>query len=433
MTRDGFNRYAECTIPIVLAQSVGWCQLLLLAPLTLLFAYTGTKLYYEGNKTTATATLSFAIMVLTMPMFLPLYSYAVFHPETPVSTDRTVSIIAAIGWLFFPEGGLRICLSYYVVGAFQLAYTLEQSKAKWWTRFLNQCCRIASWGIGFGQALLITGAHFAPNQRTNNFLIAAGLFGQAFFMLVPLAIALALAIRELRDLQKAINPASSTGKTMKILLPFLYFMEFGFITTCFIFMLTAFIPSLRLRAATIWGALWCLMWAVGYGIVAIELFRLRMRKMTENRERQIMPMDQLFGSNNAEATTVLADLIGATKRALQSKTRSRRDPSASLVIDSGVSLAFLELFVAESRVDQSMTANTFVNAFVKPHTAEVDNDGSGAYVELIANGEDENGHRYLGTPTHMLSYSWSYPMVMMIAALRKFEHEHPPSKAQSHY
>ena len=41
-----------------------------------------------------------------------------------------------------------------------------------------------------------------------------------------------------------------------------------------------------------------------------------------------------------------------------------------------------------------------------------------------------SGQRWCDTPTHMLSYSWSYSVVMIVEALQKFEHEHPLSKGQ---
>jgi hypothetical protein len=65
-------------------------------------------------------------------------------------------------------------------------------------------------------------------------------------------------------------------------------------------------------------------------------------------------------------------------------------------------------------IDQTMTANDVVNAHVKPHTKAIGEGGSGAYVELIGDGEDSSGHRWCGTPTHMLSYSWSYAMATQV-------------------
>ena len=112
---------------------------------------------------------------------------------------------------------------------------------------------------------------------------------------------------------------------------------------------------------------------------------------------------------------------------------SRRDADASMVLGSGVSLAFLQAFVRENVIDKTITANDAVNKFVKPHTHNIGSDGSGAFVELIGDGKDESGQPWCGTPTHMLSYSWSYPVALVVAALRKFEKEHPPSKGKCHY
>ena len=111
-----------------------------------------------------------------------------------------------------------------------------------------------------------------------------------------------------------------------------------------------------------------------------------------------MPMSN--DDENFENTSVISDMVAATKQALLRRSstgvyqQQRRDPTASLVLESGVSLAFLELFVRENGVDATMTANDVVNAHVKPHTKEIGRDGSGAFVELIGNGKDENGRRW---------------------------------------
>jgi hypothetical protein len=132
-------------------------------------------------------------------------------------------------------------------------------------------------------------------------------------------------------------------------------------------------------------------------------------------------------------TSIITDTVAATKQALLSNERKRRDPGASLVLGSGVGLAFLELLVRENSVDATMTANDVVNAHVKPHTKEIGGDGSGAFVELIGDGKDGSGQRWCDTPTHMLSYSWSYSVAMIVAALRKYEQENAPGKAVECY
>jgi hypothetical protein len=133
-------------------------------------------------------------------------------------------------------------------------------------------------------------------------------------------------------------------------------------------------------------------------------------------------------------TSIVADTVAATQQALQSSTRSRRASTASLVLDSGVNLAFLEMFMYENSIGEAMTANEAVNTHVKPHTENIGLDGSGAFVELIGDGKDkDSGRSWCATPTHMLSYSWSYSMATIVAGLRKFEQDRPPSKGECYY
>ena len=68
-----------------------------------------------------------------------------------------------------------------------------------------------------------------------------------------------------------------------------------------------------------------------------------------------------------------------------------------------------------------------------PCTRHIGADGSGAFVEFLSDGKDSSGRSWCGTPDYMLSYSWSYTMSMLIAGLRSFEREHPPSRGECHY
>jgi hypothetical protein len=159
-----------------------------------------------------------------------------------------------------------------------------------------------------------------------------------------------------------------------------------------------------------------------------ELQQLHKRKAMQKQQRQITPL-RISSSDPTASTRTIADTVAATKQALQSQKQVRRKASASLVLNSGVSLAFLELFIREHSIDASMTANDVVNKHVKPHTEVIGFEGSGAFVELIGDGQDSTGRHWCGTPTHMLSYSWSYSVEMIVTALRNFEQANPPSKA----
>jgi hypothetical protein len=186
------------------------------------------------------------------------------------------------------------------------------------------------------------------------------------------------------------------------------------------------IPWLRHRAGTVWIFIWMSCPPLALVMGAYELQQLGKRKSV------VMPASNV-GQNRVLQTSTVADTVAATKQALLSGNRQRRNPSASLVLDAGVSLAFLETFFRENGIGETMTCNEAVNKHVKPCTEEIGLDGSGAFVELIGEGVDGDGRHWRGTPTHMLSYSWSYSMGMIVAGLQKFEREWPPSKGQSNY
>jgi hypothetical protein len=163
-----------------------------------------------------------------------------------------------------------------------------------------------------------------------------------------------------------------------------------------------------------------------------ELQQLSKRKLAQKQQRQILPTST-GTQGSAVQTSAIANTIAATQQALKSSKRSRRDPSSSLVLDSGVNLVFLEMFMRENSIDETMTANDAVRLHVKPRTKEIGLDGSGAFVELIGDGKSDSGFRWCGTPTHMLSYSWSYSIATIVAGLRKFERENLPSKGECYY
>jgi len=81
-----------------------------------------------------------------------------------------------------------------------------------------------------------------------------------------------------------------------------------------------------------------------------ELHQLYQRQAAQKQQRQIMPIDA-NNHNIIAQTTTIADTIAATRQALLDNKQSRRPSDASLVLGSGVSLAFLELFAHENRPD----------------------------------------------------------------------------------
>jgi hypothetical protein len=276
--------------------------------------------------------------------------------------------------------------------------------------------------------IAFAGSFFARTEENTDAPIMVGLclLGVS---LTPLCVACFWGQSELRALQKTVSRDSSIGKTLKVLIPFLVLLVVMFMWAAPLMLTVSFVPGERHRA---W-ALMQLTMVNGYIIVNMiplyELQQLRKRNALKQQQRQINPLDAAADDDNP-LTSIIASTIVATKQALLSQKQVRREASASLVLHSGVSLAFLELFLREHSIDASMTANDVVNKHVKPHTKEIGLEGSGAYVELLGEGADGHGKRWCSTPTHMLSYSWSYSVGMIVAALRKYEQENPPSKGK---
>ena len=237
---------------------------------------------------------------------------------------------------------------------------------------------------------------------------------------------------EIRALQNAIRADSSTAKALKKLVTL-----FTLLTACVAFfalscITMAAVPWLLARAGTFFYLACVPLFPIFAGLAVYELHQLHKRQAAQKQQCRITPTST-NGRTTSERTNTITATVAATKQALLSNEQQRRDPDASLVLGSGVSLAFLELFVRENGVDATMTANDVVNAHVKPHTKDIGRGGSGAFVELISDGKDDSGQWWCATPTHMLSYSWSYSVAMIVDALRTFEREHPPSKGERNY
>jgi hypothetical protein len=357
--------------------------------------------------------------------------YPIFQPLKPASADPTVALLAAIGCIPMYVGGLKYTFEHLLASVFQMVYSLEPAKAKRWTRRLQWCSRGQGYGSASGICVVFAGSLFARGEGNADAAILVGLC----LSTVPnpfSVVVIYLGIVELRALQKTVSRESSVGKTLKMLIPVLYVFCSFMCNSGAALLTIAFVPWVRHRA---WAFLQFTF--VNGGILSIilplyELQQLHKRNALKQQQRQIIPFDATTNDYKAP-TSIIASTIVGTKQTLLSQKQVRREASASLVLHSGVSLAFMELFLREHNIDATMTANDVVNKHVKPHTKEIGLEGSGAYVELLGEGADDNGKRWCATPTHMLSYSWSYSVGMIVAALRKYEQENPPSKGGCYY
>jgi hypothetical protein len=436
LTVDPFSRYSGCTVGIELAQFVGWWNLLLWPLSSLGFLFTAVKVHLHDPTAlliriqTSYVFRGFILLSIGSAMTCPLIGSAAWDPHTPATSDRAIALCGGIGLLVFAVGGYEYTAS-LLVGIFQMAYSLEQHKAKAWTRRLNWLGLIAGYGHGAGCLITCVGCHLARNQKETDAFVAAG-FTCMVISLLTFGCTLTYGAVELRGLQKGISAQSSSGKTLKKIFSIIAAIAILFHNTSLGMLLILSIPWLRHRA----GILWIMQWATCVLVLPVisvyELQQLSKRKAAQKHQRQILPTNT-GAQGSAVQTSAIANTIAATQQALRSSKRSRRDPSSSLVLDSGVSLAFIETFVRENYINETMTANDAVRLHVKPRTKEIGLDGSGAYVELIGDGKSDSGLRWCGTPTHMLSYSWSYSIATIVAGLRKFERENLPSKGECYY
>jgi hypothetical protein len=294
---------------------------------------------------------------------------------------------------------------------------------------------LAGYLHGGGFLIVYIGSHFAHDQQSSDIAVTVGSTCAAIAVGI-LGILFFYASFEMRALLKTVSPDSSTGKTLKKIYPLLVSGGILSLNCCLSFVLIPVVPWLRDRTGTVWLLLWLACTPLFFFTCLYELHQLHKRQAAAKQQRQIMPSSSnniTDTHNGAARTSTVADTIAATQQALLSGKQSRRDPSASSVLGSGVSLAFLKTFAQENGIDATATANDAVNAHVKPRTKDIGLDGSGAFVELLGDSKDSSGRPWCGTPTHMLSYSWSYSIHCIVDGLQKFEQERPPSKGKCYY
>jgi hypothetical protein len=370
-------------------------------------------------------------MAVGSAMIYQMPGYPVMHPGIPASSDLAVSLLAGGGVLLWCVGIFRLVLGHYLASIFQMIYSLEPAKAKKWTRKLTDLSVLTGYGAGTGAAICFGGPYFGEDQKNTDTALTTGFVIFSAFLCIA-AGAMTYGLLEIRALQNAIRADSSTAKALKNLVTLFTLMTafFAFLPLSCITM--AAVPWLLARAGTIFYLANVPLFPFVAGLAVYELHQLHKRQAAQKQQCRITPTST-NGRTTSERTNTITATVAATKQALLSNEQQRRDPDASLVLGSGVSLAFLELFVRENGVDATMTANDVVNAHVKPHTKDIGRGGSGAFVELISDGKDDSGQWWCATPTHMLSYSWSYSVAMIVDALRTFEREHPPSKGERNY
>ena len=101
-------------------------------------------------------------------------------------------------------------------------------------------------------------------------------------------------------------------------------------------------------------------------------------------------------------------------------------PSGKVPEVPGISLAALTLFAQENNIPDDASMNE-VCVIIKSKTKL--NASSHAYIEIIQEGQDATGQRFVGTATHFFSYAWKYSWKVVFTAIQSFE----STGSQGHY
>jgi hypothetical protein len=248
-----------------------------------------------------------------MLMVGPTYCSAAWDPHTPASSDRALSLTAGLGWVIILVGGWQNFCNFSLASVFQMAYSLNQSKAKEWTRRLSQLS-LVGYLHGGGFLIVYSGSHFAHDQQSSDTAVAVGITCVAIALSI-IAFLILYACFELRALQKTVSPDSSTGKTLKQIYPILGVLGIMALNGCLSFSLIPVVPWLRDRAGTIVLLIWLPVTPAFVFLCLHDLQQLRKRQAAKKQLRQIMPASSnniTDTHNGAARTSTVADTIAAT-------------------------------------------------------------------------------------------------------------------------
>jgi hypothetical protein len=419
---DPWARFSECTIPTDLLFYYGCVSifnLVTILPLTIFAAYI-TRINAR------VASDGFCLVAASALLIHPFFAFAVYRPHESALSKLWVAVASSIGTGLFFIGAGKISLEHAFVLAMEVAMAFDRKKiaqARLQFRRTSVLCFYLL--LPLGTTICFLGVHLARNEDEADVAITIGIAILALTT-VPLFAASSKVRATLIALVHDLNPSSTSTKTIS---NFAKMMNLAVMSTCNCFItyaLLAFVPWLRRRSGII------------YMLVLTPPVVLSTYTLSWHYIFQMRQLEKVKGKINISVTNdkkqmSIDNVINATKQDLASAHRVRRAADASQVMDSGVSLAFLEAYYYQNKIAVSSVCNDVVNAHVKPHTKEIGTRGSGAYVELIQDGVDAKGRSWCKTPTHMLSYSWLYTLHSIIETLRVFELEYPPRKGNCHY
>jgi len=229
---------------------------------------------------------------------------------------------------------------------------------------------------------------------------------------------------EIQGLLKTLGPTSRTAKPLRALR--LQVKVFVFMMCYFgTFWIIVLSSSLAKEYAGFIVRLACFsLYAALMPLVLYEEYRTRGKANPKAIHADITTTD---GENRVK------EHLNAAKDRIRERSATLGAKPKMTMEQNGVSLEFLLRFANDMGITEDHTAQDVCDLFVKPVTEDIAGLGSGSMVELVQEAEGFGSSKWGGCPTHMVSYSWSYPFRLVLEALTAFEQEQPLDKGQTHY
>eukprot|EP00937_MAST-01D_sp_MAST-1D-sp2_P004569 g4569.t1 len=99
---------------------------------------------------------------------------------------------------------------------------------------------------------------------------------------------------------------------------------------------------------------------------------------------------------------------------------------------NGVSLTLLSLFQNEFSLGTDTSATAVCEDHVKP-TTESASTSLVALLQVGGDGGDGAQDKWVGEPTHFVSYAWQYPFPTLINCIASYEQENPPAQGSANH
>jgi hypothetical protein len=420
--RDDFWPSGECRIP---ADVDRWESIIAFVLSVLLSA-----IIFVYWRTLRKRSSPRANTLLGMGVGLLLEHFAYFYTYVRRNSDPEFDLFRDPFALVCHTIGLYVSIFFYSVissqlgvGAVQVAFALDPARSALWKRLLGTylvryLVTVATIGHFLTAGLLASG---------NANLERYGRVGYPFTWLFEIVVLFSVFTKlyyEVGALVKNLAPTSRTAKALRAL---------RFQLKAFALMMAYF--------GTFWIVILSSKLAKEYGgfIVRLACFSLYaglipLTLYEEYRTRNAAKARAIHIMDTPDGKKQMKEHLESAKMRVHTRSSALGAKPKMTMERCGVSLEFLIRFANDSGVTKEHTAQEVCNLFVKPITEDIAGLGSGAMVELVQEADrDDGGAKWGGCPTHMVSYSWSYPFRLVLDALTTFEHEQPLGRGRTHY